>query len=470
MIKKHPLIILFFTLIVIRSILAFLTPLAADESYYLLWASHLDFSYVDHPGMVSWLNYLFIYIFREPLLAIRICSLSLFLGSTFFIYKTIKLFTKDRSILWNTLIFYILIPYNFLIAITMQVDQPMILFTAMSIYFFSKLLKTKNTLYFYGIGLTTGLGMLSKYTFILVPSFMFAYVLFNNQYRKTLLSKKFFLSFLLSGVLLTPLLLWNIQHEFISFLFHTNRIGESNGIQYVLEYIMDQLLYFSPVSLYFLIKAIRQEKKSEHRYFLYFGIFIFSVFFVLSFLTKVWGHWTATMFIPLAIFLGISLKATLRKVNRVMIGFNLLLIIMLLFSGPAIIPNYKAYRNNYNMKDSFSLVFKQEDSPIPIYADLHASVGHLSYYLQQDILFPEKEFKRKGVWGQKQFEIWNNTKINKGDSILYFTNPKPEIIEKLKQYFGSVHVYSKPKLVVMESYINKYRFILCSEARKPFEF
>ena len=44
---------------VIRLILGWLFPLTADESYYWLWSKHLSLSFVDHPAMIAFINYIF---------------------------------------------------------------------------------------------------------------------------------------------------------------------------------------------------------------------------------------------------------------------------------------------------------------------------------------------------------------------------------------------------------------------------
>ncbi|OGI10687.1 MAG: hypothetical protein A2Y40_04295 [Candidatus Margulisbacteria bacterium GWF2_35_9] len=472
MLKKNQYIILFIIIILIRVILTYLTPLAADESYYLLWASHLDLSYVDHPGMVSWINYLFILIFREPLLAIRTASLTLLLFTLFFIYKTASVYLSNKESIWKILILFVLIPYNFFFGITMQVEQPLLLFSSACIYLFVKLIKTENKKYLYGLGLTTGLGLLSKYTFILLPLFIFLYILFNNKLRKTLISVEFILSFFLALVILLPLLIWNYQHDYISFLFHTRRLGTEPFFKYTLTFLSDQLLYFSPIMLYYLIKAYRKKNNLylDIAHFFVSSFFIFSIFFTLSIITKVWGHWTAIMFIPFSIYIGIKLESSLNSIIRSQLIFNILLTFALLFTGPSVISLHDAYQNNYKIVQDVNKIQQVYKSHLPIYADLHGSVGLLSYYLKQTILFPEGEFKGQGVWGQNQFELWNNTTINLGDSILYFTYPTPEILLKLQIYFNKVSVYPEPKLTLMEGYINKYRFILCSEAKYSFVF
>ena len=70
--------------------------------------------------------------------------------------------------------------------------------------------------------------MLSKYTALfLVPSVLL-FLLADRAHRKWLLRKEPYLAFFLSLVIFSPVILWNYQHQWVSFAFQFSRrlLGE----------------------------------------------------------------------------------------------------------------------------------------------------------------------------------------------------------------------------------------------------
>jgi accessory gene regulator protein AgrB len=87
-VKKLPIYFwLLLAVFVLRLGLVFLFPPTADEAYYLLWAKHLSLSYVDHPPMVAFLNFIFTRLPIDLLIASRIGAMVLGLLITGVIYK-----------------------------------------------------------------------------------------------------------------------------------------------------------------------------------------------------------------------------------------------------------------------------------------------------------------------------------------------------------------------------------------------
>jgi 4-amino-4-deoxy-L-arabinose transferase-like glycosyltransferase len=479
--KIYPII---FLLLVFRLVLAFLMPIVADESYYLLWSQYPALSYVDHPGMIAWINTIFIFIFKEPLLGIRLASFATLLVTLFFIYKTALLITSKKVAQQITL-FFVLIPYICFIGITMQVEQPLIMFSAGLFYYFVKFLLTKKTQYFYALSLWAGLAFLSKYTILFLILGMGLLLIIDKNYRKSLLSFHFIGACLLFGVLISPVLWWNYLHDFISFKFHLSRIGDSFWGKSSLEFIFSQIIYFSPVAFFYMIKyqkklrghwdwitnstdKLKSELVAQKLFFL--GIWIFTIFLILSFKTQVWGHWTAIMYLPFALAIGTILPDKIFRINRFMGGFMIFLIIILGFSGPAIFVKHNLYQQNYDLYEKVGIL-KTEKYPLRIFADFHGSIGQLSYYLKVPVLFPQGEFKLSGLWGEQQFKFWQNTQLQKEDNILFFTrNLSPEKLVKLKNYFQKITILPDLKLNVLEGHIAQGSFLYCEQARKNFKF
>lgn len=417
--------------------------------------------------MIACINILFIFIFREPLFAIRLASLFC-LGSTlFFIYKSSFLYSGNKENAAQTTLFFLLIPYIFIVGITMQVEQPLLLFSSMIIYFFLKLEQTLNVRYWYILAMVSALCLLSKYTGVLLIVFLFGYILYKKELRQLVRSKEFLISLVLFFLALLPLILWNMQNQFISLSFHAARLGTQLNFSGSIDFLLEQILYFSPFGLFYLIKAIKKQPK---HLFLILGLFIFISFLFLSMYTKVWGHWTAIMYIPLAIYIGIILNGILIRANILQGFFTILLVVILLFTGPAVLIHYPKIMKNYSLGKNLEPIIYSLSDNLSIISDFHGSVGQLSYYLNKTVYFPQGEFKNPAAWGSKQFSLWFMPKIKTNDNVLFFTKPDEEKIAHLKKIFKEVEVLPNPVLTVMEGHINEKRFLLCKSARFDFIF
>ncbi|MEE8638641.1 MAG: hypothetical protein V3T21_06360, partial [Candidatus Margulisiibacteriota bacterium] len=66
----------------------------------------------------------------------------------------------------------------------------------------------------------------------------------------------------------------------------------------------------------------------------------------------------------------------------------------------------------------------------------------------------------KGLW--RQFDIWGQPKLKKGDSILYFAFGKPQTHEKLKLLFKQVKIDPQKRLFIKDSNISeKTQIFIC---------
>jgi len=336
------LLLIIIILMVIRLILGLITQITADESYYLLWAKHLDFSYYDHPGMIAWINFIFLKIFKEPLVSARIASFSTLIITLLSIYKIILLIENNEYLALSGVLFYLLIPYNFILAIGMGVDQPLIMFGSVAIYYFIKLLVTENHKYLPITTIFLALGFLSKYTIVLLIFSMILVVILNKKYRKLLISKYFIYSLIIFFIIISPFLYWNIKNHFISVKFHAGQVHGSFSTKYFYEFLGVQLISLSPVALIFLLYAlIFKYKKWKKSYiikiFWIISLTIFLPFLYLSLKTRVWGHWTAIMYLPISVGIALTFKKYLSKINYIMGVFTLIILIYIGFIDPGMV-------------------------------------------------------------------------------------------------------------------------------------
>ena len=210
-------------LLVIQYILKFLVvcllPLTEDEAYYSYWAKFPDFGYFDHPPIVAWLSSL-VGVFPSTPLATRVgvYVLSLLTVPIFFSFLKNAGVTKKSQHIIATLCFGFSL-YGLIYGILLTPDTALIFFWFIALHEAYVAINWDEKRWL-SAGAATGLGVMSKYTMLLIgPVFLIALL----KKPKKLFSPMPYLGGVLCVLFLSPHLIWNANHEFVSFKFQINR-------------------------------------------------------------------------------------------------------------------------------------------------------------------------------------------------------------------------------------------------------
>ena len=162
-----------------------------------------------------------------------------------------KLWFNKKVGLWAALLFQLL-PLFFVYGVLMTPDVPLVFFWLLTLYLFSIALHEDQKWAWYFAGAALGLSMLSKYTGVfLVPS-AFLFLILHRRYRQWLLRKEPYLALVIALIVFAPVILWNIEHGWTSFVFQvSNRLSEetSHPVRRVVEFLLLQLGATSPMLL-----------------------------------------------------------------------------------------------------------------------------------------------------------------------------------------------------------------------------
>src|SRR5262247_1578636 len=214
-------------LLMLRFIWAATIHLSPQEAYYWNYSMHPALSYLDHPPMVAWVIRAGTLLLGKSEIGVRIGGLWLVVVSTWLIYALGRLWFSRRAGLWAALLFQV-IPAYFIYGVLITPDGPLICFWLLTIYLVSIAVLKDRPYAWYGVGAALGFAMLSKYTALfLVPSTPL-FLIADRAHRKWLLRKEPYLAFFLSLVIFSPVIVWNYQHQWISFAFQFSRrlLGE----------------------------------------------------------------------------------------------------------------------------------------------------------------------------------------------------------------------------------------------------
>lgn len=441
---------------IVRLLLAILFPLTADESYYWLWSKHLALSYVDHPPMVAYINFSFTWG-KEFLFGIRLGAALIFSLTGILLYLATKELFDENKAFWSLILFN-LIPHFAIIWLTQFVEIPLGLFWILSIYLLIRVTKQEKPIHWYLLGLSVGLGTLSKYTMFLFWPCLALFILLCPEYRKWLKQKELYICTGISILLFLPVVYWNAHLKWASFAYHSGKVSADAFGAAFLAFLADQLVHFNPAILFLLFPAyaLALKGKAGPRLFFSFSAPILGIMLLLSFKVKIWAHWPAIGYftaIPLIISYLADNKRSYFKFFSWIIAFSLLILSILFWITPAILFHQDAYSLNYQLKTGLSQNQK-------IYTKNNVSASLLEFYLQKPVYLATGFFKEGSPWGEKQYEIWGIPDLKRGENIIYFGEASPNIINKAKTAFASYEVMPELKLNLIEDYItHNFKFI-----------
>jgi len=288
--------------------------LCPDGYYYWNWSEHLQLSYYDGSPLVAYVMALLTWSFGPHEFSIYLLGLLSAALTTLLIYRTARLFfsvetARIASCLWllspgNIRYFFLQTTYN----------SVLILFWALTLYCFCKLIQEKRLRYFYGCGISIGLMLLAKYTGVLLCGALFILCVAYARYRFILKNHHFYISLLLAALIFSPVIIWNHQHHWISFLYqlHHGYAGQSPGILHQLAiYLVGNIFDYGILILLLIYSGFKQRKKlfnHPHVIFTIPTLFVWLFFFVSACFAIPQTNWSAPAF-----FSGILLLAALLK-------------------------------------------------------------------------------------------------------------------------------------------------------------
>jgi 4-amino-4-deoxy-L-arabinose transferase-like glycosyltransferase len=271
--------------LIFRLVLGFTLDFGVDESYMLAQASRFQWSYVDHPPLHVWVAGIMLDVFGVSKL-VRLPFILSFSLTTLMLYRITQKLYDEKAALWaaaalNLSAFYLVSP-----GLMVVPDGLLILFLALATHEFLKATNTSFLLF----GLYLGLAGLSKYHAAIFSFSLLIYVVF---YARNLLKNPYlWLGGIIALALQTPVIIWNMQNEWVSFAFQAER-GGMHGFRpnQFLQMIAGQFFILLPwVAIPLVIACIKMKKPALLLWLALPIIILFT-------LTPLWGrrglpHWT----------------------------------------------------------------------------------------------------------------------------------------------------------------------------------
>lgn len=446
--------------------LMLLTPVFSQESYYWLYGKHPDLSYLDHPPMVGWLIWLSTSIFGDGVMGLRAPALLSSIGVTWIGMLLIRRMggTQRAQILW--VLSSIAVPAFTMTHFLMLPDGPLIFFWTLTLYALWRARDFGRVKWWAIAGAAAGCALLSKYTAaFLLPGGLLILIL-DPRMRRQLRLPGPWIGVLIASLCFLPVLIWNAQHDWVSFSFQTQaRYRHSTlGMHWLIQFVIGQiglllpLMVVSWAAVPWMIKRL-SARSSKALWLLSFSLPLLGFMLVNSLAIHVKVNWVLPAYVTLVMALCLWLDGERIERARPRL-FNTFIVVLFVFSSLSLLSPLAGYvsqtgRENWSgwqriarRAQHWGQILDHEDS-----VD-----GNLFYFCENDhdssqlarnlwLQRPESEpevcVRAQDTFGNEavMFDYWNACEAAVGqDAIFVLTNPEHRqwTLDMLPQLFKSV--------------------------------
>lgn len=245
----HPPAVLFgiIALIVVRGLVAAVTPLSFDEAYYWTWSRHLAAGYYDHPPAVAYIIRAGTVLFGDTSLGVRFVSWLLSIAASWAVWRASAILLQSETSAALATLFFNIMPMVGVEGLVATPDAPEMAASAFLLYALAKIATTENGVWWIGAGIAAGFALLSKYTGFFLGLGILVWLAAVPKERRWFLSFWPYLGGAIALLMFVPVVLWNAQHGWVSFALQFGRV-ESGGLtfRFLGEFLAGQIGLATP--------------------------------------------------------------------------------------------------------------------------------------------------------------------------------------------------------------------------------
>jgi 4-amino-4-deoxy-L-arabinose transferase-like glycosyltransferase len=235
-------------LVALRLVAAAWTPLTFDEAYYWMWSKHLAFGYYDHPPMVALVIRAGTWLAGDTEFGVRLVSILSALPMSFAIYRACAILFDDLRIAASATILLNVTLMAAVGTLIVTPDSPLLVASSFVLFALAKVLETGRGAWWLAVGAAVGAALVSKYTALLFGPAILIWLLVIPKERRWLASLWPYLGALLALLIFAPVILWNAEHQWVSFLKQFGRARiEDFRPSFIAELIPTQIAFATPL-------------------------------------------------------------------------------------------------------------------------------------------------------------------------------------------------------------------------------
>ncbi|MFA5959846.1 MAG: glycosyltransferase family 39 protein [Tatlockia sp.] len=212
---KNPVFISFSFALVVFIVRVFLraTTLEMDEAEQVVMAQQLLPGYPAQPPLYTWLQYGLFSLFGRSLASIALLKSTLLWGSLYCFHRICRLHCSSHAFAWCATAAWAFLPaisYDLMKDNTHSVF--VLLAASLTWYWFVAPSRLNKPLWYFLFGVITGIGLLSKFNYLLFLALLFLSACTVPQYRKKVIHPGMLLSLAVAMLLASPYFFWLINH------------------------------------------------------------------------------------------------------------------------------------------------------------------------------------------------------------------------------------------------------------------
>ncbi len=209
---------------------ALLLPVAPQEAYYWNYSRHPALSYFDHPPLAAYFIKLTTF-FGVNNFTIHLAAIVLSAIMSLVIFRLALLLFDEKTAFWSGVAINLTFIYA-LGSLIITPDTPMLLFWGLAMIACYKIDQEGGNIWWLLLGIFIGAGFMAKYTIIFAGLGAILYFALSRRRIHWFATPWPYLSVLIAIITALPVILWNYQHDWASFIFQTGRrAGEMNMLR-----------------------------------------------------------------------------------------------------------------------------------------------------------------------------------------------------------------------------------------------
>jgi 4-amino-4-deoxy-L-arabinose transferase-like glycosyltransferase len=295
-------------LILLRGIVAAVTPLSFDEAYYWTWSKHLAAGYYDHPPAIAYVIRAGTLIFGDTSVGVRFVPWLLSMAASWAVWRAGALLLDGQYGAGLVVLFFNLMPMVGVEGLVATPDAPEIAAAAFLLYGLAEVAATEKGVWWMATGIAAGFALLSKYTGFFLGLGILVWLACVPKERRWFLSLWPYAGGVIALLMFVPVVLWNAQHNWVSFALQFGRV-ESSGLtlRFLGEFLAGQVGLATPfiaiLAFAGIAMALRSRGQGQQALMLAAAMIVpASLYFVWHSLhDRVQGNWPSFLYPALAI-------------------------------------------------------------------------------------------------------------------------------------------------------------------------
>jgi len=246
LVRNTSLIVL--ALVLLRLIAAAVTPLSFDEAYYWTWSKHLAGGYYDHPPMVALVIRLGTMIAGDTELGVRLVSILSALPMSYAVFRASAILFGGVRVAASAVILLNVTLMAAVGTLIVTPDSPLLVASSFLLFFLAKVLETGRGVWWLAVGAAAGAALLSKYTALFFGPAILVWLVSVPKLRHWLASLWLYLGGLVALALFFPVIHWNADHQWVSFIKQLGRARiEDFRPAFIAELVPTQVAFATPL-------------------------------------------------------------------------------------------------------------------------------------------------------------------------------------------------------------------------------